>query len=170
VVGVTGYELVRRPSRQSVVIAGVAGSFAVAASVPGGPTATAIALAGVVIVLAGVWRGRHRIVDGGALATFGGVVTAALSGAGAVPVVFGSVAAVVAWDSATNSVTLGEQVGRGADTGRVEVLHALFCGAVGVAGGGLAFVLFRVGPTRQPVTTLFVLLLAAAVLVVALNR
>jgi hypothetical protein len=170
VVGVTDYELVRRPSRQSVAIGGVAGSFAVVASVPGGPTPTLIALAGVVTLLAGVWRGRHDIVDGGGLVAFGGVVVAALSGAGAMPVVFGSVAAVVAWDSATNSVSLSDQVGRGADTGRVEVLHALVGAAVGLLGGGLAFVLFRVGPTRQPVTTLFVLLLAAAVLVVALNR
>lgn len=166
----TGYELVRRPSRRSVATAGAAGSFAVVASVPGGPAATAIAFAGVLAVLAGVWTARYRVVDGGGLVAFGGVVVAALSGAGAVPVVFGSVAAVVAWDSATNSVTLAEQVGRGADTARVETLHALFSAAVGVAGGGLAFVLFRVGPTRQPVTTLFVLLLAAAVLVVALNR
>mgnify|MGYP000427529639 CR=1 FL=1 len=169
-VGVTGYELVRRPSRRSVATAGAAGSFAVAASVPGGPTPTLIALAGVVALLAGVWAGRHRIVDGGALIAFGGVVVAALSGAGAMPVVFGSVAAVVAWDSGTNAVTLSDQVGGGADTARVEMLHALFSAAVGVVGGGLAFVLFRFGPTRQPVTTLFVLLLAAAVLVVALNR
>ena len=166
----TGYELVRRPSRGSVVIAGAAGSFAVAASVPGGPTPTLLALVGVVALLAGVWTARHRIVDGGALVTFGGVVAAALSSAGAMSVVFGAVATVVAWDSGTNAVTLSDQVGRGADTGRVETLHALFSAAVGVVGGGLAFVLFRVGPTRQPVTTLFVLLLAAAVLVVALNR
>ena len=169
-VGVTGYELVRRPSRQSVAIAAAAGSFVVVASIPGGPTPTLLALAGVVALLAGVWRGRHDVVDGGALVAFAGVVAAALSGAGAMPVVFGSVAAVVAWDSGSNSISLSEQVGRGADTGRVEVLHALVGGAVGLVGGGLAFVLFQVGPTRQPVTTLFVLLLAAAVLVVALNR
>ena len=50
------------------------------------------------------------------------------------------------------------------------MLHALYGAGVGVAGGVLGFLLFRAGPTRQPVTTLFVLLLAAAILVVALNR
>jgi len=170
VVGVTGYELVRRPSRQSVAIAGAAGSFVVVASIPGGPTPTLLALAGVVVLLGGIRLGRHNVVDGGGLVAFAGVVAAALSGAGAMPVVFGSVAAVVAWDSGTNSISVSDQVGRGADTGRVEVFHALIGAAVGVVGGGLAFVLFRLGPTRQPVTTLFVLLLAAAVLVVALNR
>ncbi|MEF8851308.1 MAG: hypothetical protein V5A28_02660 [Haloarculaceae archaeon] len=166
----TGYELVRRPGRRSVAVSGVAGSFVVAAGVAGGPLPTAVALAGVACLLAGVWLGSHRIVDAGALVAFGGVVGAALLEAGPLAVLFGTVAAVVAWDTGTNAVTLSEQVGRGADTSRVEVLHALYGAAVGVAGGVLGFVLFSVGPTRQPVTTLFVLLLAAAVLVVALNR
>jgi len=166
----TGYELVRRPGRRSVAVSGVAGSFVVAASVAGGPVSAGVAVAGVACLLAGVWLGRIRIADGGALVGFAGVVGAALQGAGPIAVLFGTVAAVVAWDSGTNAVALAEQVGRGADTGRVEVLHALYGAGVGVTGGVLGFVLFRVGPTRQPVTTLFVLLLAAAILVVALNR
>jgi hypothetical protein len=170
VVGVTGYELVRRPSRRSVAVAGLAGTFAVVASVPGGPLPTGLALGGVVVLLTGVRLGRHGVVDGGALVAFGGVVAAALSGTGAVTVVFGTVAAVVAWDSGTSAVSLSDQVGGGADTLRVEALHALVGAGVGLVGGIVGFVLFRVGPTRQPVTTLFVLLLAAAVLVVALNR
>ncbi len=169
-VGVTGYELVRRPGRRSVAVSGVAGSFVVAASVAGGPLPTAIALAGVVSVLAGLWLGRHGIVDGGGLVAFGGVVGAALLEAGPVAVLFGTVAAVVAWDSGTNAVTLSQQVGRGVDTTRVETLHAVSAAGVGVTGGILGFLFFRVGPARQPVTTLFVLLLAGAVLVVALNR
>ena len=169
-VGVTGYELVRRPGRRSVAVSGVAGSFLVAAAVAGGPLPTGVAVAGVACLLAGVRLGRLRVVDGGALVGFAGVVATALQGAGPLAVLFGTVAAVVAWDSGTNAITLAAQVGRGADTSRVEVLHALYGAGVGVAGGVLGFLLFRAGPTRQPVTTLFVLLLAAAILVVALNR
>jgi hypothetical protein len=166
----TGYELVRRPDRRSAAVSGVAGSFVVAASVAGGPLPTALAVAGVACLLAGVWLGRVRVVDGGSLVAFAGVVGAALQGAGPLAVLFGVVAAVAAWDSGTNAVVLSEQVGRGADTDRVEVLHALYGAAVGVAGGVVGFLLFQFGPTRRPVTTLFVLLLAAAILVVALNR
>ena len=68
----TGYELVRRPSRRSVAVAGLAGTFAVVASVPGGPLPTGLALGGVVVLLAGVRLGRHGVVDGGALVAIGG--------------------------------------------------------------------------------------------------
>lgn len=169
-VGVSGFEVTRRPSPRSTAVPVVTGSFAVAASAAGGGPAAAVAAAGVATVAVGVWTARHGVVDAGGLVTLLGVVVAALAGAGAVPVVFGTLATVVTWDAGGNAVSLGRQLGREVDTVRVESLHVLAGAGVGVLGSAVGFVLFSVGPTRQPVTTLFVLLVAAAALVVALNR
>lgn len=166
----TEYELARRPSRRSVLVSAVAGSFAVAASAAGGGTAALVTAAGLLALLAGVWTSRHRVVDAGALVAFLGVVIAALAEVGATPVVLGTVATVVAWDTGGNAISLGRQVGHDADTIRVEILHGLLGALVGVAGAILGILFFTLGPTHQPVTTLFVLLLGAAILVVALNR
>lgn len=166
----TGFEITRRPSRRSTVVSVVAGTVAAGVSAVGGVLPATVVAAGVTVLAAGVWIARHRLVDLGGFVAFLGVVAAALTGASALPVVAGTAATVVAWDAGGNAVSLGRQLGREADTVRVEALHALASAAVGVLGAAVGFVLFRVGPTRQPVTTLFVLLLAAAVLVVALNR
>lgn len=169
-VGVTEFELARRPSRRSAAVPAVAGTFAVAASAAGGPLGAGVTLAGIAVVVAGVVTGRHGVVDGGGLLAFLGFVVGTVQGATALPVVLGVTATVVAWDAGGNAISLGRQLGRSADTVRPETLHALTSAAVGVTGAAVGIVLFLVGPTRQPITTLFVLLLAAAALVAALNR
>ena len=164
------FELSRRPARRSAAVPAVVGSFAVAASAAAGVLAAAVTVAGVGVLVTGVLTGSHRIVDGGGFVAFLGLVVGALADASAASVVLGVTASVVAWDAGTNAVSLGRQLGRGADTLRVEALHALTSAGVGIAGAVAGLVLFAVGPTRQPVTTLFVLLLAGAALVAALNR
>lgn len=169
-VAVSGTEITRRPGRHSLVVSGVAGATAAATALAGGATGAAVAVVGTALLLAGVSRARHRLVDVGGLVAFLGVVIAALAEAPEPAVLVGTAAAVVAWDAGTNAVSLGRQLGREADTGRAETVHALVGGLVGLVTAGLGLVVFEIGPTRQPVTTLFVLLVAASLLVVALNR
>lgn len=166
----SGTEITRRPGRHSLVVSGVAGATAVAMALTGGGTGAVVAALGTVALLAGVSRATHRVVDAGGLVAFLGVAVAALSDAPAAAVLFGTVAAVVAWDTGTNAVSLGRQLGAQADTVRAENLHAMVGAVVGLLTAVFGLVLFEVGPTRQPVTTLFVLLIAATLLVVALNR
>lgn len=166
----SGTEITRRPGRHSLVVSGVAGATAAAMALAGGGTSAAVAALGTVVLLAGVHRANHRAVDAGGLVTFFGVAVAALSDAAAAAVLFGTVAAVVAWDAGTNAVSLGRQLGAEADTVRAENLHAMVGAVVGLLTAVFGLVLFEIGPTRQPVTTLFVLLIAATLLVVALNR
>jgi hypothetical protein len=129
-----------------------------------------VAALGTVTLLAGVRKANHGLVDVGGLVAFLGVALAALSEAPAAAVLIGTAAAVVAWDAGTNAVSLGRQLGAEADTAAAETLHAMAGAAVGLVTAVLGLVLFEVGPTRQPVTTLFVLLIAGTFLVVALNR
>ncbi|ELZ30492.1 hypothetical protein C475_00070 [Halosimplex carlsbadense 2-9-1] len=166
----SGTEITRRPGRHSLVVSGVAGATAAAMALTGGGTGAAVAALGTVALLAGVHRANHRAVDAGGLVAFLGVAAAALSEAPAAAVLFGTVTSVVAWDTGTNAVSLGRQLGAEADTVRAENLHAMVGAVVGLLTAVFGLVLFEIGPTRQPVTTLFVLLIAATLLVVALNR
>lgn len=166
----SGFELSQRPAGRSAIVPAVVGSFAVVASAAAGILAALVTVGGIVVLVAGVLSASHRIVDAGGFVALLGFLVGALGDASAVPVVLGVTAAVVAWDAAGNAVSLGRQLGRGADTVRVEALHVLTSAAVGLGGAVLGLLLFGVGPTRQPVTTLFVLVLAAAALVAALNR
>ncbi|MFC7138716.1 hypothetical protein ACFQMA_02555 [Halosimplex aquaticum] len=166
----SGTEITRRPGNHSLLVSGVAGATAAAAGLAGGVTGAVVTALGTVVLLAGVRRATHRAVDVGGLVAFVGVVLAALGDAPAPAVLVGTAASVVAWDAAGNAVSIGRQLGAEADTARAETLHAATGALVGLVSAGLGLVLFEVGPTRQPVTTLFVLLVAAALLVVALNR
>jgi hypothetical protein len=148
----------------------VAGTVAVLAAAATGPTAALVTAAGVAVTVAGVWQGAHGVVDAGGLVALLGLVVGAVMGGTAVPVVLGATATVVTWDAGNTAVSLGRQLGRGADTVRVEILGALASATVGVAGAVVGIALFVFGPRGQPITTLFVLLLAAAALLAALNR
>jgi len=166
----TGVEIVRRPARRSLLVSAVAGTAATTLAAPGSPAAALLCALGTAVLLAGVASARHGLVDGGGLVAFLGIVFAATNGATAGPVVFGTTATVVAWDAGGNAISIGRQLGNRVDSTRVEVVHAVAGAAVGLVTALVGLMLFRVGPTRQPVTTLFVLLLAAVLLVAALNR
>jgi len=166
----SGTEITRRPGRHSLVVSGIAGATATAMALVGGGSGAAVAGVGTVVLLAGVRRANHRAVDAGGLIAFLGVALSALSGPPAGAVLLGTAASVVAWDAGTNAVSLGRQLGAEADTARAENLHAMAGAVVGLVTAVFGLVVFQVGPTRQPVTTLFVLLIAGTLLVVALNR
>jgi hypothetical protein len=171
VVGVTnGTEIVRRPGRRSTLLVALAGGVAAAASVVGGTSAAVIALVGAILLVGGTAYTSQTVVDVGGLVAFVGVCLAGLGDGSPLGVVIGVAAAIAGWDVGTNAISLGRQLGQGADTLRVEGLHALVGVTVGVTAGLFGFVLFEVGPTGQPVTTLFVLLVGAVLLIVALNR
>ncbi|WP_415380600.1 hypothetical protein [Halosimplex sp. TS25] len=166
----SGTEITRRPGGRSLLVSGVAGATAAATGLAGGVTGAGVTALGTLVLLAGVRTANHRVVDVGGLLAFVGVVFAALGNAAEPAVLVGTAASVVAWDAGGNAVSLGEQLGAQADTARAETLHAATGALVGLVSAGIGLTLFEVGPTRQPVTTLFVLLVAAALLVVALNR
>lgn len=166
----TGTEITRRPAARSALLAGGIGAVGTVASAASGAVPVLGTTAGVTVLMVGTVTGRKTVLDAGAFLAFLGVVFAAANGAPATAVLLGTVAAVVAWDVGGNAVSLAGQLGREADTVRVETLHATTSAAIGIAAAVAGYVLFRLGPTGQPVTTLFVLLVGATLLVLALNR
>lgn len=159
----------RKPTRLS---GGVAVAAAVVAFLLSGPYAWVAFGAGglgVLLVVVGVVSGRHAGVTAGSAALVTGSIAAGLDGVPAPFVLGGAVAALVAWDAGGTAIDLGAQLGRTAETTRLELVHTSSTVLVGVAAAAGSWGLYRVGLGRRPLTGPMLLLIAALCIAVALT-
>lgn len=159
----------RSPTTPGRIIALFAATVAFLTSLAGTSSSIGIALVGAGLVAIGVFAGSRAAIDIGALALFAGVVFAAAWSTSPILPLVGAVATVVAWDAAENGLNLGQQLGREADTGRAEVVHAAITAGVGLAAAIGAYAVYRLSAGNQPLPALVLLLFAAVVLTAALR-
>lgn len=159
----------RRPARSSRGVALAAGLSAVATSGAYAPGALGVGALGVLMLAAGLVRGRDAAVTLGAAGLVAGAVVAGVRGAPAAPVLVAVTASVVAWDAGGTATSVGRQLGRAADTRRVEAVHAGASIAVGAVTAAVGYAVFQTATGGQPAAALVFALLAAALLVVALD-
>jgi hypothetical protein len=76
---------------------------------------------------------------------------------------------VLAWDVGGSAISVGAQLGRDADTVRLEAVHIAASTALGAVVVGVGYGLYRAGPGEQPVVALVLLVVAAVLLVEALS-
>ncbi|WP_273838579.1 hypothetical protein [Halococcus sp. PRR34] len=155
------------PARISVGLA-LAASFVGTLALAVSTVSLAAGGLGFVLVGLGLVRGWRSAVTLGGAGLFCGVVLAGLVGAPAIVVVFATAAAVVAWDVATFGIDVGEELGREADTTRLELVHAGTSVVTAAIPAMIGMVLFRTaegGTALVPIA----LLCGAVVLVVVLR-
>lgn len=121
--------------------------------------------------LAPIRRGWERpLVAGGAALLFVGVVTGGVvQNTGPIALFIAGIAAVFAWDLGEQSISLGRQVGRGAETIRSELAHGF---GTFVAGVGVFFAtvsIHSLGVDGLPLGGFLALLIAGFVLAIALK-
>jgi hypothetical protein len=158
-----------RPARISAGLAVLAGVGTVGLVAPGSPTAAAVAVGGLALVVAGLAGRSVAGVTGGSFGLFVGVLLAGNADAGAVLLVGAALGAVLAWDFGEQAITVGRQVGREATTTRGELTHAAASLLVGLATVAVLVGTFRAATGGFHVGALLVLLAAAVVLVSALQ-
>lgn len=166
----------RAPTRPGTYLALLLGLAVVLLALPYSGAGAMVGAAGLTLLGAATVGGWRRLVDLAGLVLALAVVTTGLrvpsSGVdpvAALVVLAAAVAAVVAWDVATNAIDMGEQLGRESDTIRAEASHALASTTVGVLVAGGAYSVFRLSSGGQPVAALALMLLAMLVLVSALR-
>jgi hypothetical protein len=153
-----------RTSTGLALAASLAGTLALAVST----VSLAFGGLGFVLVGLGLVRGWRSAVTLGGAGLFCGVVLAGLVGAPASVVVFATATTVVAWDIATFGIDVGEELGREADTRRLELVHAGASVMTAAIPAVVGMVLFRTaggGTALVPIA----LLCGAVVLVVVLR-
>lgn len=146
----------------AAAVAAVAGQFSVVGIV--------VCVIGIAIMGAGLVTARRTFVRLAGAALLGGVLFASASGADVFATLVGVTAALLSFDFAATAVDLGEQLGRGTPTWRVELLHATTSTLVGfgfvLAGSGIN----EAATGGQPVSAVFGLVVAVVVLLAALRR
>lgn len=128
-----------------------------------------IGVVGLVVLTVGLVRGETPVVTVGSFGLFLGAVVTGAQGAPVAPVLAGVVLAVVAWDVGGNAISIGQQLGRSADTVRIELLHAGASLAVGTLSAGIGYGVYWFGASGQPVPAVVFLLLGAVLLIATLD-
>ena len=115
--------------------------------------------------------GSRALVKLGTATVFAAVVVSGVFQSVSVStLLLAGVAAVVAWDAGENAINVGEQLGRAADTSRVELLHVGASAAVGALAVLSGTLVRDVGASSLSLPALATLLVAAVLLVAALHE
>lgn len=163
-------EITRRPTRVSGGAALAVGLLAVLTAGPYSGLALGLAGLGFVVLAAGLLVDSRPLVAVGPAGIFAGAVAA---GAESAPVSLALVAilgAVLAYDFAATAIDLGAQLGRAADTRRLELVHIGTSSLAGIAVAVVSYLVYVLGTGGQPISAVVGLLLAVVVLFVALRR
>ncbi|MFB6141867.1 MAG: hypothetical protein ABEJ30_00830 [Halorientalis sp.] len=135
--------------------------------------AFAAGLPGVALVGAGVGVGRRRgtrwVVTVGAAVLLAGVVVAGVFGAPEMVLLLATVATVLAWDAGGTAIDIGRQLGREAESIRVQLVHLGSTAIVGGLTAAIGFGIYRTVTAGQPLTALVLLLVAALLLTETLS-
>lgn len=154
----------RRPGRTSVAFAIAAA--AVATPLLGLRIAVPVHLLGPSMLVAGAVLGRRHLLDYGAVVT---MATIALGGTVVTPpperIVLAAVVTIVAWDVGQYGITIGDQLGRGAATARIEFVHAALTATVGLAAAAVGYAAYLLIDAEG--SALAVALLLAGILALA---
>jgi hypothetical protein len=163
-------EITRRPTIRSSAAAGTAALVAVLAAGLGSSVGLAFAAVGAVVFAASLVRGHRRAADVGGIVLFFGVVASGLGTTAVEPTIVGTIATVVAWDVAHGAIDLGEQLGREAETSRLEAVQIVSSLLVGLLAGTAGYAVYVVGAGGQPVAAVVLLVLAALLIVVGFGE
>ncbi|XVH30532.1 DUF7519 family protein [Haloferacaceae archaeon DSL9] len=159
----------RSPTKLSSALAFGAAFFGVLGLALGSVEGAAVAALGVVGVGIGTVTGGRRWVTRGAVLVFAGTLVAGALGAPAIPLLFGGLSAILTWDFGTFAIELGDHLGRGTETARLEAVHAGISVAVGAITASVGYGTYLAAVGGQPVTALVFLLFGAVILVSALR-
>lgn len=162
-------EITRKPATLSSGLAVFAALLAVVSTLAGGGVAVGLAGIGVPVLGLALLAGYPRAIDFAGLLLLSGVTYAGVVGASIPVVLVGTVATVLAWDTANYAFSVGFQLGRETRTERVESLHAAGSTGVGVVVAVTGYALYLGGADGLPVTTVVVLLLGALALLAVLR-
>lgn len=159
----------RRPAGLSSWVSALAGSFAFVMIGFYSWPALVIGAIGVIVLWAGLVRGTISTVTTGAFGLFIAAVIAGTQSAPLLPTLASIVLTVVAWDTGGNAISIGEQLGRSADTIRIEVVHGFASLTVGTVTAGVGYAIYRFSAGGQPVAAVVFLLLGAVLLIATLD-
>ncbi|KDE59320.1 hypothetical protein EL22_23190 [Halostagnicola sp. A56] len=162
-------DVTRRPTSVSRTVAFGGAMVAVLAATVGSIYGFGIGVVGLAVLALGLARGNRDAIDVGSLAIFAGVVAGGLQGESVELTVLATIGTVLAWDLGHDATDLGEQLGREAETARLEAVHVLSSLLIGLVAATLGYGVYVFAAGGQPIAAVVLFVLAGAALVVALG-
>lgn len=151
--------------RGLTVSAGLLASVSLAPAFP----AVGVGVVATATLAYGLREGSERLLGAGVATLVGALLLGGVLGTPAELLVIAAGATILAWDVGDNALGVGEQLGRNARTGRLELVHAAASLAVAVVGSAVAYGVFRLAGGGRPVLAVVLLLLGATILVAVLQ-
>lgn len=158
------------PTRLSTIAAMVAAVVAGLTSAPFALLALPLGLGGIAIIASGLFLEASRFrVTMGAAGLFLSVIVAGAYGIAPALLLVSAAATVLAWNFGLNAISLGEQIGREAETSRNEIVHAASATIVAMLSAGVAYVVYLTAGGGRPVAAVAMLSLALVFLIWAIR-
>lgn len=162
-------EITRQPSRFGIAVAVGFALLSIASTAVVAQTAAAVSGIGLVVLALGLaWASRRLVTNGGGIVLVG-VLYAGYTGAPPLLVLVGALTGVLAWDAASNAVSVGEQLGKESSTARGEVVHVTSSFLVGTLSVAVGYAVYLAAAGGQPIAAVFLLVVGAVALVNALR-
>ena len=159
------------PARLSSVLGILAGLFTLASLVVAGVTLSLIVgLLGMVGVVSGIRRGSRGILTLGGLGLLIGVVLVGLLGAHPTLLLIGVITVALTWDISENGITVGERLGRKAETHQIEIAHIATTIGITTLSAGSAYSVYQLSIEGESPVILVTLLISAVVLTIGLRN
>ncbi|ELZ91914.1 hypothetical protein C440_16419 [Haloferax mucosum ATCC BAA-1512] len=163
-------EITRRPTRTGTAMSLSAAGFATLSLAFAAEMAAAGALVATVVLAAGLVRGSRRVLDAAGGLFFLSLAIGGVSGPGPESLLLAAIASILAWDLGENALSVGDHLGREADTTRLEVVHAATTLVVLTVGAGVVYGIAAVASGGQPIAAVVLLVLGAVALVSGVRR
>lgn len=162
-------DLRREPTRLASVAAFVCGLGALGTLIPGSGVPVALGAAGLAIFAWGIRRDRLFGLDLGPFVLFGGVLQAGVRTGSVELALAGTAFAVLTWDFGHTARDLGHQLGRDAETTRLEVVRILASVGTAIVTATLGYTIYLAGVGGGSNAALALLLLAVLFATMALG-
>ena len=156
----------RAPSTTGLVLTGFASALAAVGALLGG---SVVAIAGVPVAVAGVYRTSRVVLAGGVTLLFSGVVLAGAGGGAPDAVVVAMLGTVLAWDVGENAISMAGQLRTGAGK-RAEIVHAAVMATVTLTVAVAGYSVYLFASAGQPEIALSLLVFGVVLVVLALGR
>lgn len=158
-------EITRRPSGFGTSVALAAGLVSLLATTLANPVGALAGVAGLALLGGGLALASRRLVSLAGVVLLVGVLYAGYVGASPEPLLVAALFAVLAWDVASNAVSIGNQLGRQSRTRRAETVHAAVSLVVGAFAVVVGYGVYVAAAGGQPLTALVFLVAGAVALV-----
>ncbi|WP_436901681.1 DUF7519 family protein [Halovenus halobia] len=162
--------ITRKPTIVSSVAAVAAGAIGLLLSGLYSSLGLVAAAGGLLFFGLAAITGIRPLVTVGALGLFVAAVAAGVRGAPPLVLLGAVLAAVLAYDFGGTAVDLGEELGREADTRRLEFFRLATSSLAGFGAATASYLVYLVGAGGQPLSAVVLLLITVFVLFVALRR